>query len=106
MTAKLECSRDETINNLIMKKVVCPSAVHNVGTSREHQNDQVSTQKFLVFLGGEYSESKESFGADEDNVATSPNLENLCQRDSLLIKHNSWHGKECDILDPEGVFCA
>jgi hypothetical protein len=70
-------------------KVVCPSAVHNVGTSRKHQNDQVFTQKFLVFSGGEYSESNESLGADENNVASSFNLEDLCQRYSLPIRHNS-----------------
>ncbi len=35
MIAKLERIGDETINNLTMKKVVCPSAIQYVGTIRE-----------------------------------------------------------------------
>jgi hypothetical protein len=30
-----------------------------------------------VFLGGEYNERSEFFGANEDDVASSPNLEDL-----------------------------
>jgi hypothetical protein len=58
--------------------VVCLSVVQNVGTAGKHQNDQVSTQELLVFLGGEYCESSDSFGANENDVASLPNLENLC----------------------------
>jgi hypothetical protein len=36
---RLEHIGDETINNLTTKKVVCPNAVQNVGTSKEQQND-------------------------------------------------------------------
>ncbi len=43
MTAKLEHIGDEIINNLTTKRVVCPSAVQDVGTFGEHQNDQIST---------------------------------------------------------------
>ncbi len=56
-----------------MKIVVCLSAVRDVGTSGEHQNDQVSTQGFHAFLRGEYSENNESRSASEDDVASSPN---------------------------------
>ncbi len=51
MTFKLECIRDETINNLTVKRVVCPSVVWNVGIAREDQNDQVSNRGLLAFLG-------------------------------------------------------
>jgi len=64
----LEHIRDEIINNLTTKKVVCPSVVWNVNTTKEHQNDQISTQELLVFSGGEYNESSESLGSNEDNV--------------------------------------
>jgi hypothetical protein len=43
-----------------MKRVVCSNVFQNVGTSREHKNDQVFTQGFFVFLGGEYNETNES----------------------------------------------
>ncbi len=53
MIPKLECIGDETINNLTMKRVVCPNAIQIVGTFGEHQNDQASTQGPLEFLKGE-----------------------------------------------------
>jgi hypothetical protein len=30
----------------------------------------------------------------------------LHQREFPLIGHNNWHKKECDLLDPKGVFLA
>ncbi len=54
MTPRFEHIGDETINNLIMKKMVCLSLVRNVGTNGKHQNDQVFTQRLLAFLKGEY----------------------------------------------------
>ncbi len=74
----MACIADETINNLTTKKVVCLSVVQNVGIVKDHQNDQVSTQGFLAFLGGEYSESSESFGTNEDNVVSLLNLKDIC----------------------------
>jgi hypothetical protein len=53
VNVRLEHIRDEIINNLTMKKVVCPIAVQNVGTFREYQNYQISTQGLLAFLKGE-----------------------------------------------------
>jgi hypothetical protein len=53
---RLERMGDESINNLTKKRVVCPSEVQNVNIVGEHQNDQVSTQGPLAFLGVEYSE--------------------------------------------------
>ncbi len=32
----------------------------------------------LSFLGGEYNKGNESLGANEHNVASSPNLEDMC----------------------------
>ncbi len=78
MTPRLEHIRNETINNLSTKRVVCLSAVRNVGTSREQQNDNVSTQGLPEFLGGEYSEGNEFLSANEDNVASLLNLEDMC----------------------------
>jgi hypothetical protein len=37
-------------------------------------------------------------------VASLPNLKYIHQKEVLFIRHNSWHGKECDLQDPEGVF--
>jgi len=104
VTFRLECIKDETINNLTMKRVVCPSAVQNVGTFGEHQNDQVSTQGLLAFLRGEYNKNNKSFSVNEDDLASSPNLKDMCQKEALPIGHNNWHGKEYDLLDDEGVF--
>jgi len=73
VNVRLEHIKDETINNLFMKRVVCPSAVWNVNTSREHQNDQVSTEGLPTFLGSEYNESSDFFNTNEDNVASLPN---------------------------------
>jgi len=87
-----------------MKKVVCSNVVQNVSIAREHQNDQVSTQGLLVFLGGEYNESSESFNDNEDNVESLPNLENMCRREAPPIKHSSWCKKKCDLQDLDGVF--
>jgi hypothetical protein len=39
VTTRLKHIGDETINNFIMKRVVCLSAVRNVNTFGEHQND-------------------------------------------------------------------
>ncbi len=58
--------------------MVCPNVVWNVSTSKEHQNDQVSTSGLPAFSKGEYNESGESFNANEDDVASSFNLENMC----------------------------
>lgn len=44
------------MNNFTTKKVVCLSAVQNVSTNGEHQNDQVFTQGLLAFLKGECNE--------------------------------------------------
>jgi hypothetical protein len=69
LTTKLEHIGNETINNLISRRVVCLNAVRNVGKARKHQNDQVSTQELPAFLRGEYNESNEFLGANENNVA-------------------------------------
>jgi hypothetical protein len=74
----LEHIGDEIINNLTTKKVVCSSAVQNVGTSREHQNDLIFTQGLLKFSKGEYNESNEFFNANEDDVASLFNLKDMC----------------------------
>ncbi len=104
MTIRLEHIGDETINNLTKKRVVCLSAIQNVGKTREHQNDQVYTQGLLVFFGDEYNENNEFLNANENNVASLPNLKDMHQKEALLIRHNSWCGKECDLQDLEGVF--
>ncbi len=82
----------------------CLSAIWNVGTTREDQNDQNSTQGLLVFFGDEYLESSESFNANEDDVASSFNLKNMHQKEVSLIGHNSWYGKDYDHQDPKGIF--
>jgi hypothetical protein len=51
MIVRLEHIGDETIKNLTMKNVVSMSVVRNVSTFREHQNDQVSTERVFVFFG-------------------------------------------------------
>jgi hypothetical protein len=62
------------------------------------------TQGLLAFLGDEYSESSESLSANEDNVASSPNLKDMHQREALPIGHSSWCKMERDLQDLEGVF--
>jgi len=42
-----------------------------------------------MFLGGEYNESSEFLGASENDVAKSPNLKSMRQREALPIKRNS-----------------
>jgi hypothetical protein len=42
-----------------------------------------------MFLGGEYSESSESFSANETDVASLPNLEDMCLKEALLIWHRN-----------------
>jgi hypothetical protein len=37
-------------------------------------------------------------------VASSPNLEDLHRKEAPSIGHNSWHEKECNLLDLEGAF--
>jgi hypothetical protein len=54
-------------------------------------------------LGGEYSKGSKSFSVNEDDVASLPNLKDMCQTKLLQIKHIIWHGKEFDLLNPEGV---
>jgi hypothetical protein len=104
VNAKLECIGDETINNLTTNKVVCSSVIHNVSTTKENQNDQVSTQGLPVFSGDEYNESSEFLNANEDNVASLLNFEDMRQREALPIGCSSWHRKECDLQDREGDF--
>jgi hypothetical protein len=50
----------------------------------KHQNDQVFTQEHLVFSRGEYSESNEFLGANEDNVANLRNLEDALKRSTTI----------------------
>jgi hypothetical protein len=78
VTTRLEHIADEMINILTMKKVVCLSAIRNVGTTKEDQNDQDFTQWLLVFYGDEYNESSESFNANGDDVASLFNFKNMC----------------------------
>ncbi len=104
MIAKLEHIKDEIINSLIMKKVVCPSAVQDVGTFGEHQNDQVSMQGFLPFSKGEYNENNEYLSVNEDDVASFLNLKDMGRKEISLIGHSSWCRKECNLLNLEGVF--
>jgi hypothetical protein len=106
VTTKLEHIGDERINNLITKMVVYLSEVWIVGTTRKHQNDQISTQEFPVFWGGEYSKSSEYPGANENDVANWPSLQNMHQKEAPLIRHSSWHRKDCGLIDPKGVFFA
>jgi hypothetical protein len=51
MTNKLECIRDETINNLTTKKVVCSSAVQNVGTIKNTKMIKFLPKGSLQFQG-------------------------------------------------------
>jgi hypothetical protein len=91
----LEHIRDETINNLTKKKVVCPSAISNVGIIREDQNDQVSTQGFPMFSRNEYNnENNESLSANENNVASLLNLKDICRREALPVGCSNWCRKE------------
>jgi hypothetical protein len=53
MIVRLEHISIETINNLITKRVVCLSAIWNVGRIREDQNHKVFIQGLLVFFGDE-----------------------------------------------------
>ncbi len=55
MIVRLERFRIETINNLITKRVVCSSAIWNVGRIGKDQNNKVSIQGLLVFFGDEYN---------------------------------------------------
>jgi hypothetical protein len=89
-----------------MKRVVCSNAFQNVGTSGEHQNDQVFTQGFFVFSRGEYNESNESLGANEDNVVSLLNLKNMRRKEAPPIGRSSWHGKECNLQHPDNVIFA
>jgi len=57
-------------------------------------------------LGVEYIERSESLSANEHDVASSPNLKDMHQREVLLIGDSSWHESECNLLDLEGVFLA
>jgi hypothetical protein len=91
---RLECIGDETINNLTMKRVVCLNAVQNVGTSEEHQNDQVSNQGLLEFSKGECNKGNEFFSANENDVESLPNLEDMCHREVPPIGHSSWPRRE------------
>jgi hypothetical protein len=87
--SRLECIGNEIINNLTSRKMVYVNVVQNVGKVGEHQNDQISTQKFLAFSGGEYSESNEFLGANENDVESLPNLENMRQREASPIRRSS-----------------
>jgi hypothetical protein len=69
----LEHIGNETINNIITKRVVCLNVVKN----EQHQNDQVFTQGLPTFWGAEYNESNDSLNVNEDNVENSFNLEDL-----------------------------
>jgi hypothetical protein len=42
-----------------------------------------------VFLGGEYNESNEFLGANENDVASSSNLENMRQKEAPSIRCSS-----------------
>ncbi len=56
--------------------------------------DQVSTKGLLAFWGGEYNESNEILSVNENNVASSPNLEDMHQIEASPIGHNNWCGNE------------
>ncbi len=59
-----------------------------------------------MFLRGEYNESSEFLSANESNVGSSPNLEDMHRREALPIGCSIWHGKECELLNLEGIFLA
>lgn len=57
-----------------------------------------------MILGGDYNKSNESLNVNENNVASSPNLEDMHRKEALPIGCRSSHGNECNLLDPKGVF--
>ncbi len=85
VTTKLECIRNETINNLTTRGWF----VQNVSTTKEDQNDQVSTQGLPMFSRDEYNESSESLSDNEDIVASLLNFEDMHQREALPIRRSS-----------------
>ncbi len=56
-----------------------------------------------MFSRGEYNESNEFFIANEDDVASLLNLKDMRQKEVSPIGCSNWCGKECNLLDPEGV---
>jgi len=88
--ARFQHIGDESINNLTTKRVVCLSAIQNVSTSGEHQNDELSIEGFLTFLGGEYNTYSESLNVNEGDVASLPNLRDMRRKDFPPIRRNNW----------------
>jgi hypothetical protein len=105
VTVKLKRIGDETINHFTTKMVVCLSVIWNVNIVGEDQNDQDSTRGLPILFRSAYNiGSSESLSAHEDDVASSPNLEDMRQKEVLPIGRSSWCKKECDLQDPKGVF--
>ncbi len=69
--------------------MVCSSAIQNVSTTKEDQNDQVSTQGLPMFSRDEYNESSEFLSDNEDIVASLLNFEDMHQREALPIRRSS-----------------
>jgi len=69
--------------------VVCSNGIQNVSTTKEEQNDKVSTQGLPMFSGDEYNESSESLSDNEDIVASLLNFEDMRQIEALPIRRSS-----------------
>ncbi len=76
MIFRLECIRDETINNLTKKRVVCPSVVRNVG-----KMIMFAPNGSLSFRGMSITKAMSFFTANEDDVASLLNLKDMCQKE-------------------------
>jgi hypothetical protein len=57
-------------------------------------------------LGGDYNNGSKFLSANEDDMASSPNLKNMCRREASPIGRSNWCRRECDLLNLKGVFLA
>jgi hypothetical protein len=99
MIVRLECIGDETINKEGGSSK-CSLKCWHIWTTPKWLGFY---QGFLAFSGGEYNESSVFFTSNEDNMASLFNLENMLWRKASLIRHSNSNGKECNLLDLEGV---
>ncbi len=57
-------------------------------------------------MGGDYNNGSKFLSANEDDMASSPNLKNMCRREASPIGRSNWCRRECDLLNLKGVFLA
>jgi hypothetical protein len=100
VTHATDPTRNEIIYNLCQKKVSCQCEIQMCGERRE-----ILSALPMLFVA-EFIDNSKSYhdSVNNEEVGSSPNLEDMSFRNISPIRCYGWQGKECGLQDYDGTF--